>query len=825
MKKSVIALGFFYLINTYPLFAQTFLRNYSSHTESSGVISVVADSSVIRFSWYTNTIVRIDLLPTKSSIVDSSLVVIQRPDRRISIRMHESDSSLSISSSKMMILINKNPLRISMFDSSGTPLLSEPAGGGFATNGGKRLLQFSMDYRNHFYGTGERGNDLDKRMKKFVSYNTQVGGYSEPLATMNLNVPMFVTPNGFAMLIDNTYRGEFDFGASDSNLFTYTAEGGELTYYVIEASSIPEQLEQYTWLTGRQPLPPRWILGFTQSKNRYRSESEARSIVEMMRKKQFPCDAIVLDLAWFKNMGDISWDLDAWPNHEKMINQFLSDGIKTILITEPYIVEHSRHFQEASMKGYFAKDDKEKTFLLRDWWSCGFDCNAALLDLTNPDARRWWWNKHPSIFGKNVAGIWTDLGEPEKHPETMMHFMGSAVKIHNIYNLLWAQSIFDGFNQIKPNERVVNLTRSGFAGIQRYGALPWSGDVARSFGGLAVQLPMLLNMGMSGIAYHNSDIGGYARNPTTPELYVRWMQYGVFCPVTRTHGAGESVKGSPTEPWQFGEEAESISRKYLQLRYALLPYNYSLAFENYSSGIPFARPLFWMDPADPALSNESSSFMWGDAFLVSPIVAAGERKKEVYLPKGVWTNFWTDVKEQGGSSIIVDAPLHKMPIFVKAGSIIPMGPVMKYSNERELDTVTLHLYPDRSVPASAASLYEDDGKTLEYQQGKFALTTFSQSLQGEQGKNRLTISLSPSKGMFSGKLAARTYLMVVHHIQKKPAAVQVRNVAVKEARSASEVRSKNNAFYFDSAKNTLFLQLHARLDESYDVELSGLSIN
>ncbi|MDP1678427.1 MAG: glycoside hydrolase family 31 protein [Bacteroidota bacterium] len=805
--------------------AQTYLGNYSNYSNDAESVTVNADTSTIRLMFYADDIVRVDFIPSPQTKMDSSHVIVQKPSQDIQFTVRELDSLLIVQTSGFQIQIKKYPVRISFFDSARNVLLSEPQSGGIAVHHQSRVIRFSMDKNSHFYGTGERGTAMDKRTQKFISYNTQVGGYSEPLGTMNLNVPFVATTNGYALYIDNTYRGEFDFGFSDSTVFTYSAAGGEISYYVIAAATIPDQLERYTWLTGRQPLPPRWIFGFTQSKNRYANEQETRSIVQTMREKEFPCDAIVLDLAWFKHMGDISWDETAWPNHETMITDFLSNGIKTIMITEPYIIDLSHNFAEADKNGFLAKDSTGRTQLLEKWWSCG-GCNSALLDLTNPKAQAWWWNKHPSSFGKNVAGIWTDLGEPEKHPETMMHYLGSTKKIHNIFNLLWAKIIFDGFNQLKPNERVVNLTRSGFAGIQRYGVLPWSGDVARSFGGLSVQLPMLLNMGMSGIGYHNSDLGGYARNPTTPELYIRWMQFGVFSPITRAHGAGENVKGSPTEPWQFGEEAERINRYFLQLRYKLLPYIYTLAYQNYKTGIPLARPLFWLDESDLKLLNESSSYMWGDAFLVSPVVIAGQRTKDVYLPKGNWYNFWTDEIVEGGKSVNVSAPLDKMPLFVKAGSIIPMAPVMKYSDERELDTLTLHIYPDdANTSETSYTLYEDDGKTLEYQKENYSLTTFTTVLRKDKKENTYRLTSSPSIGTFKGKLIHRCYIFEIHSVIKKPTAMQYNNKPCIEQKTFIKFRNTANSFYYDSQAQKLFVQLSIHSESVSEILIPYITLN
>jgi len=798
------------------LHGQVYLGKYTGHIQRGKTVTIKADTSALKFTFYKPDVVRVDFLPSPTTKCDSSFVVVRDTTVNVFISLVDADSTIILSSASIQIRCNKYPLRISFSDSANRFSLREPRLGGISSDHAERIVRFALNPGEHFYGTGERGTSLDKRGQAFESYNTQIGSYSFPLPTMNLNVPFLASTQGYAIYFDNTYKGRFDLGVSDTSTFSYTATGGELSYYVIAGSTIQQQLEKYTWLTGRQPLPPRWAFGFIQSKNRYQNETEARMIVETLREKKFPCDALVLDLAWFDKMGDIQWNFSSWPVPEKMMSDFLLRGIKTIVITEPYIVEPSMNFEEAVANGYLAKDSSGRPYFLNKWWSCG-GCNATLLDMTNRAARDWWWSKHPGFLGKYVAGLWTDLGEPERHPIDMYHTLGSAAKVHNIYNLLWAKTIFEGFSAYRPGERVLNLTRSGFAGIQRFGAIPWSGDVARDFGGLAAQLPMMLNMGMSGLAYHNSDIGGYARNPTTPELYIRWMQYGTFCPITRTHGAGEVVRGYPTEPWQFGSKAEEICRMYIQLRYQLLPYIYTMAHENYETGRPLARPMFWEYPNNN-LFNESSSYIWGDAFLVSPIVTMGQTFKELYLPEGTWVNFWTDEILEGGKTINVAAPIDVIPLFVKAGSILPMAPIMNYSDERQLDTLTLRVYPlDAGV--SSFTLYEDDGKTLAYQSGSYALTEFTQSI-GENGST-LQLSIGRSLGAFVGKLQRRSYVVEMHQVSIKPNIIRSNGSPLREWSMTNPAWKNREGFSYDKATRILAVLVSVDADSSCQISIDG----
>jgi alpha-glucosidase (family GH31 glycosyl hydrolase) len=797
--------------------AQSYFGNVTGYSISDNAVILRADTGAVRFVFYRPDVIRVDFLPSLTTTFDSSLVVIRDSASGVVPSILQDDATaLVISSASVIVVCQKAPLLVRFYDSEHRLLLAEGRHGGFSSNFAERSVEFSIGQDEHYYGTGERGTAMDRHGQAFSSYNTQIFGYTSPLPTMNINIPFVASSKGYGIYFENTYPGQFDFGQTDPSIFSYSTTGGELSYYLFAAPTVQKQIELYTWLTGRQPLPPRWAFGFIQSRFGYASESEARTVVQTMRQKQIPCDAIVLDLYWFSQMGDISWNRSSWPDPFGMMNDFLATGIKTIVITEPYITQYSMNFSEAVTLGVLTKDVQGNPYLLDNWWSCG--CNAGLIDMTSPASQQWWWNKHPSFFGNNLAGIWTDLGEPERHPAGMLHAMGSAQKVHNVYNLLWAKTIFEGFSQLRPGQRLFNLTRSGYAGIQRYGVIPWSGDVGRSFGGLAVQPAMMLSMGLSGLAYHNSDIGGFTGGGGSAELYARWMEYGTFCPITRAHGAG-----APTEPWGYGAVAESIAVKYLRLRYQLLPYIYSMAHENYATGRPLARPLFFDDPANNALANESSSYLLGDAFVVSPVVEQGATTRAVTLPAGRWVNYWTDQEVAGGGSITVAAPLETLPLFVRSGSIIPMQPVMDYSDQRPLDTLMLEVYPFGG-DAGTFALYEDDGKTLDYQMGAYSVTGFSQSTTYNSGGRNLELSINPSAGSYDGKPLRRTYLAGIHGVMGKPDGVTLNGISVPQRSAYDSLRLGGAGYYVDDAGQRLYIQIPTNPDSAYRIIASRLEV-
>jgi alpha-glucosidase (family GH31 glycosyl hydrolase) len=812
-----VILGAILLVLEFPAAAQTTLGAYTGHEISGATVSIHAGPSRVRLSWYAPEILRLDFLSTPGSVPESSYTVVRDTSGLLPVSITDQESTLIITSSGISVRCSKYPLRFSCFDAQGRLLLAEPPEGGFATLGNEKQLGFVLDPGEHLYGTGERGTGLDLAGQLFESYNTQQYGYDGPVATMKVNVPLLLSSRGYAVFVDNAWRGTWDLGSTNRARLAYAAEGGELTCYVMSGGGYAELLERYTWLTGRQPLPPRWMLGYIQSRFGYHNEAEARSVVTMLRSHEIPCDALVLDLYWFTHMGDLQWAPGSWPTPFLMMQDFLAQGVKTVLITEPYIAQPSPHFDVATANGFFGRTAGGQPYLLQNWWSCG--CPAGLLDLTRADVREWWWNLHPSFLGSQAAGLWTDLGEPERHPNGMIHAAGPAPAIHNIYNLLWAKTVADGFAALRPGRRFMNLTRSGFAGIQRFGVATWSGDVARSFSALAVQPTLMLEMGLSGLAYHHSDIGGFCCGTTTPELYIRWMQLGAFSPVMRAHGTGQ-----PTEPWAFGEETETIVREFIRLRYRLLPYLYTLAWQNSSTGTPLLRPLVMEFPDDPAFADESSSFLLGDALLVSPVVAENQRSRTIRLPTGEWVDFWTDTVLHGGQPVTVAAPLERIPLFVRAGSLIPMGPIVQYSDQRLLDTLYLEVYPSISG-SSHFELYEDDGVSTAYRDGERMTTLLEQRTIGNGSETSLTLSIGAAEGSFPGSVAHRVYLAEVHGIDSRPGAVVRDGIPLPLRATYDEMRQQGDGFFYDPGLRRLFIHAPLDVDSACQIVAEGIVLS
>jgi alpha-glucosidase (family GH31 glycosyl hydrolase) len=799
-----------------PVMALGRVGAYSGHEILPAGVRIEAGADTIYLRLYAPDIVRLDFRPEDSGASGTDLVVIRSPDPGVDFEVRDTGAAIELLTEDLIVRVDKSPLRFAFFDGLGWDLLTEPDGGGLETAGRISRARFLLPADLHLYGTGERGIGIDLRGYSFGMYNAQVYGYDGPLEAMKINVPLLATSGGYALYFDTGMPGGFDLGRTDPGRFFYEQTSRGLTYFLLAAPAVAGQLERYTWLTGRQPMPPKWSLGYLQSKYGYRTRGEAETMVRTMRARGIPADAVILDLYWFKNMGDLAWDVEAFPNPQGMTADFLDLGLRTVLITQPYFNEYSQYYHQltGSLRAFVAQNWLGEAYTLGGWWSC--NCDAVLFDMTNPDARRWLWDRYEDVFRSGIAGLWTDLGEPERHPWDMEHYAGSAPDVHDVYNLLWAKTIYEGFSEYRPTERVFNLTRSGYAGIQRYGVFTWSGDVSRSYGGLAVQVPIMLNTSLSGLAYHSSDLGGFT-GWTSPELYVRWMEFGAFNPVMRAHG----VDNQGTEPWARGPEAEGIAVEFIRLRYSLLPYLYSLAWENHETGMPITRPLFFHDPQDPHVAGISDTFLFGPDILVAPVTVEGVRQREVYLPKGEWVDFWTDSLYAGPESVLADAPLDRIPLFVRAGAILPMQPVMDYTDEAPLDTLILHVYPRLGQTREVFTLYEDDGVSRDYEAGGFALTSLAQEMIRDGADTLLRVEVGEAAGSFSGLPRSRTVLATVHLAGEAPRWVRHDSLSLLPRGSSDDLMVNGDGYFYDSASHLLHIKIEHQPPRPTAMEVGG----
>jgi oligosaccharide 4-alpha-D-glucosyltransferase len=590
-----------------------------------------------------------------------------------------------------------------------------------------RGFQFKLKDDEKIYGGGERALPLNRRGYKFNLYNNPWYGYSEGADNLNYSVPFFTSNNGYGLFFDNPSKGYADIAKTKPNVFEVGFVSGELNVYIILGKDYKEILQSYHKLTGTQPLPPRWALGNLMSRFGYTSEAQVKSILDSMKSNGIPVDAVIFDLFWFgdsikQTMGNLDWvNKKAWPNPKKMITDFRKDGINTILITEPFVLKSSLNY-EAS-KQYHAVDSANKPYLLTDFYFG----NGGILDIFRKDAQQWFWSKHKVQMNNGVEAWWGDLGEPEKHPVNLYHNLKDlgfkrlfkADEVHNLYGHTWTKMLYNSYAKEYPNKRLFSLNRSGFAGSQRYGIFPWSGDVSRSWSGLRSQLQVLLGMSMSGVPYVHSDAGGFAGGEGDNELYIRWLQMAAFTPIFRPHGTAlyevdKNAFSFPSEAALIAEPYRAIAKRIIEMRYQFLPYNYTLAYEQAKYGKPLMAPLYYHFPKDTTAVKVEDEFMWGEHILVAPVLEKGVTKRKVYLPEGKWYSN-TGQMSSGNKWIDIETSLTEIPYFIKSGGIVAVSMPVFFSPEPIASpSKDQGSYAIAYIPSSNESIFNlflDDGET------------------------------------------------------------------------------------------------------------------
>ena len=591
-------------------------------------------------------------------------------EAKITPKVTETEHSLMFTMNKTRVVMNKMAHTLSFF--RGEQLLlrhqirsqSSPA------------IDFAFDISKDqiLMGAGERVLGMDRRGHKLPLYNRAHYGYTDYSEQMNYSMPAIVSNKKYNLLFDNTAKGWLDLAKTQRDTIGFSAVGGRAAFVVTSADTYPELIQHYVDITGKQPMPARWVFGNHASRFGYKSQEQVLDTIKKYRNSDIPVDSVILDLYWFGkdvqgHMGNLQWDLEAFPAPEAMINELANMGVNTTLITEPFVLKKAKRHQQALDAGALALNGKGDEVKYYDFYFG----HTALVDVFSQSGQDWFASVYNELAQQGVTGVWGDLGEPEVHPEDMQHnlskynLIASADEIHNAYGHQWAHLVQHTLTQLNPEIRPFILMRSGFAGSQRFGLIPWTGDVSRSWGGLKPQVELTLQMSLLGLAYTHSDLGGFAGDDYDKEMYIRWLQYGVFQPVYRPH-AQDKV---PSEPVFHDEETQRIVREYIKLRYALLPYNYSLAYENATTGMPLMRPMFFTDESVADLIAMKDQYMWGDSFLVKPITEPNIKSTKVWLPTGTWFDYWTDEKYVGGTEVEVPVDLTKIPVLVKAGGIIP----------------------------------------------------------------------------------------------------------------------------------------------------------
>ncbi len=582
----------------------------------------------------------------------------------------------------------------------------------------------------HYYGLGQNQEGIFDLKGRQIDC---AHNYDAP-AGETVCVPFMITNKGdgkvWGIVWDNPARTLVTPGLHGATHFQ-SQVGERVSFFVITGNSSDDLYAGYAKLTGTTPLPPKAAFGLIQSKARYETQKELLDIAQGYRQRKLPLDVMVLDWFYWSRMGQLDIDRTYFPDPKGMNDQLKAMGMRSIISVWPRFERESRYFDMLSAKGWLLKDKDGHAV---DGLPVRADRAGALIDSTNPEARNWFWGElRDNIASQGFDWFWLDETEPDLVPDGSFYSIGSGDRYHNLFPLLHTEGVAKGSAHDRPDFRNLILSRAAYLGSQRTGGLFWSSDVHSTWEALKRQVPAGLNFTASGLAYWGSDIGGWqwpsgpkAEHPLLvdpagatamaadytdyPELFVRWFEYSVFSPTLRIHGQRPG-----TALWQYGKAAEPILADNLRLRYALIPYLYAQGRQTYESGAPFMRALFMDFPKDPKAATVGDQYMLGKAFLVAPVTEQGQTKKSVYLPAGTaWYDYWTNRRYEGGQTIEADAPIEHIPVFVRAGSIVPIGvQVDSTASKQALDSI--RVYPGANA---TFTLYDDDGTTNGYRAGK-----------------------------------------------------------------------------------------------------------
>lgn len=581
-----------------------------------------------------------------------------------------------------------------------------------------------------FYGLGDKTGFLNKKGYDYTMWNSDNPDPQVENPTFKAlykSIPFFITlrrEGVYGIFLDNHYKTYFDMGYSSTQYYSFGAADGELDYYFIYGNNIGEVLTGYTGLTGRSPLPQMWTLGYQQSRWSYASEQEVLELAKNFRKYDIPCDAIHLDIDYMDSFKVFTTDKTRFAHLQELSDQLKEMGIKLVTIIDPGTKAEEGYYlyDEGVENGYFATTPEGDVYHNVVWPG-----DSVFPDFTSDEVRHWWGSQTQHLLQQGIRGIWNDMNEPASFhgplPDDVMFRSGRESRmhkeVHNVYGHLMAKATYEGLEE-QDGKRPFVITRACYSGSQKY-TTAWTGDNQSIWAHLKMSVPQLLNLGLSGMPLVGTDIGGFGSN-TTPELLSRWIEASCFAPLFRNHCAKYSRR---QEPWRFDEETLDINRKYIRLHYKFLPYLYDLCYQESKTGLPILRPLVMHYQKDKNTWECNDEYLVGEHLLVAPVTDQGVRARAVYLPKGVWVDYWTGERIQGGKNILRDAPLDICPIYVKEGSLLPTFPAMDFVPDGSPSHLIMEYYPSPSGESLSYQHYQDNGTDFAYQQGEYNLYEFS----------------------------------------------------------------------------------------------------
>ncbi len=658
----------------------------------------------------------------------------------------QSNKDATIATSRLRVTVNRADGAIVFGDSTGRKLTQEgPHLMRPARVNGEDLYRSQAVFG--IYGSHEAIYGLGQHQAGVWNYRGESIDLSQD--NTNISIPMMLSSNGYGIYWNNDSRGRMN-NRFANYLFLSSEAADTIDYYFIYGPDFDRIVAAYRELTGPAPMYGKWAYGFWQSKNKYNSQQELLAVAKRYRDEHIPLDNIVQDWFWWTNMGDFHFDPKRYPDPKAMVDQLHDEHVHIMFSIWPYFYPGSDVYTEMDGKKLFIDRTKSKAYHPQ---------GMAVYDATNPAAKTYYWNLvDKSLLKIGADAFWMDTTEPETEgqEENVLTYnklsIGNGARYANIYPLETTGTVYEGQRKETDRKRVYILSRSAYAGDQRYGVTAWSGDLVSDWETFKRQIPAGLNYELSGLPYWTTDIGGFvSTNPNSPayrELYIRWFEYGTFCPVFRTHGTRTT---NQNELWSYGPDAQKILVAYDRLRYQLMPYIYSVAWKVTNESYTPMRPLVMDYREDVRAQNIGDEFLFGPSILVAPVTETEATTRHLYLPRGKWYDFWTGAALEGGKAIDAPAPLDRIPLYVRSGSIVPMGPDIEYASEKPADPIELRVYRGAN---GNFELYEDENDNYDYEKGLRATIPF----RWDEASRTLTIGARV--GSFPGMPATRTFRVV-----------------------------------------------------------------
>ena len=796
------------------------IQRFISYKQKGNEINLVCKSETgqqipLRITVCSPEIIHIIMSPTgkmeQSALVKYGIVNNNWPQTNFSLENKK--NFLILKTDKLIVKIKKYPFRIIFLNKNQKMITEESKSGiGYDSRTGEVIERFHLFKDEHFFGTNARfGPPLDMRGDSiFVKI-----GREKHKSQNRIDIPFFMSTKGYGIFFNTTWPQTYEFGSEHSNYYSLTAEGGNVDYYFIYGPSFKNILDLYTDITGKSPLPPKWAFGVWV--NTYSEQKDVLRVCRTFREEKIPADVLVIDSSWMsknpekrhttlgngESMGydALQWDRFRYPHPEKMISEIHRMGYKFGLWNEFHVNKECKElFEYASKHNYLIKN-KDGTINLGHRHHSGKGL-AAEIDFSNPAAAKWWWNRPES---KALFKMGLDVFKQDHttfRGKNVVFYNGmSQEEMHNLYPLLYIQS---GFNEtkklVKPkNRRGLIFTACGYAGIQRY-PINWCDDIRLSQFKSAITY--VENLGLSGVAFTyglQANLKG-----------VRAAEFGMFCPIAEDFQGAPRFKGDLILKLKKENKLKPY-RFYHQLHYALMPYIYTYAHIAHETGLPIVRALVLEYQNDPNVYNKDLEYLFGKELLVAPIIEEEKATRNIYLPKGKWIDYWNGKSYDGPTNISYTAPLDQIPLFVRAGAIIPLQPKMEYTGQKAVDPLTLDIYPFKK---SKFTLYEDDGETEAYRTGSFALTSFG----CDQEKSMIVVKIGKSKGEYEGKLTKRSYILKLHGLSLPGKIVEGKKI-IKQYNSMKKYEQKANAWWYDSKNRIVFIRIGPVL-QNQEVKIS-----